>query len=117
MSLTPTISLEDLNTLVLESITRPAVLMQRPESIVDNRERLEAVMRTGLLDTPAEESFDRLTRLAAKLVGVQATFISVVDKGRDFYKSCFGWRSLGRRRGKWKARRFVISHWSRRGLC
>jgi len=52
--------------------------------------RLKAVLHTGLLDTPAEESFDRLTRLAAKLTGVPATFISLVDEGRDFYKSCFG---------------------------
>ena len=43
-----------------------------------------------MLDTPPEESFDRLTRLAAKLIGVPATFISLVDQSRDFYKSCFG---------------------------
>ena len=30
--------------------------------------RLQAVCDTGLLDTPAEESFDRLTRLAARLL-------------------------------------------------
>lgn len=47
-------------------------------------------MQTGLLDTPPEESFDRLTRLAAKLTGVPTTFISLVDQGRDFYKSGFG---------------------------
>ena len=66
--------------------------MQRWEtgSILHKQERLQAVLRTGLLDTPPEESFDRLTRLAAKLVGVPATFLSVVDEGRDFYKSCFG---------------------------
>jgi signal transduction histidine kinase len=44
----------------------------------------------GLLDTPPEESFDRLTKLAAKLIGVPATFISLVDKDRDYYKSYFG---------------------------
>ncbi|HSP45009.1 MAG TPA: GAF domain-containing sensor histidine kinase [Chthoniobacterales bacterium] len=47
-------------------------------------------MHTGLLDTPPEESFDRLTKLAAKLTGVPSTFISLVDESRDFYKSCFG---------------------------
>ena len=55
-----------------------------------DHERLSAVLQTQLLDTPAEESFDRLTRLAAKLVKVPATFISVVDEQRDYYKSCFG---------------------------
>jgi signal transduction histidine kinase len=48
------------------------------------------VARTGLLDTPPEETFDRLTRLAARLLGVPSTFISLVDERRDFYKSCVG---------------------------
>jgi len=61
-----------------------------PQSAVDDRQRLDAVLQTGLLDTPPEESFDRLTRLAAKLIGVPSTFISLVDETRDFYKSCFG---------------------------
>jgi len=60
------------------------------QTSLSNRERVDAVLRTQLLDTPPEESFDRLTRLAAKLVNVPATFISLVDEGRDFYKSCFG---------------------------
>src|SRR4029077_3863893 len=60
------------------------------EAVRQSRERIDAVARTGLLDTPPEESFDRLTRLAAKLVGVPATFISLVDESRDFYKSSFG---------------------------
>lgn len=61
-----------------------------PQSAIADRQRLEAVLQTGLLDTPPEESFDRLTRLAAKLIGVPSTFISLVDRTRDFYKSCFG---------------------------
>src|SRR6476469_1253827 len=61
-----------------------------PQTAVADRQRLEAVLQTGLLDTPPEESFDRLTRLAAKLIGVPSTFISLVDQSRDFYKSCFG---------------------------
>lgn len=61
-----------------------------PQSAVEDKLRLDAILETGLLDTPPEESFDRLTRLAAKLTGVPATFISLVDQNRDFYKSCFG---------------------------
>ena len=52
--------------------------------------RLAAVRDTGLLDTPPEESFDRLTRLAAKLTGAPVTFVSLVDADRDFYKSAYG---------------------------
>lgn len=61
-----------------------------PAQAVEDSQRLNAVLQTGLLDTPPEESFDRLTRLAAKLTGVPTTFISLVEQGRDFYKSCFG---------------------------
>ena len=43
-----------------------------------------------MLDTPPEESFDRLTRLAAKLIDAPATFVSLVDHNRDFYKSAYG---------------------------
>lgn len=57
---------------------------------INSAERLDSLRRTGLLDTPPEECFDRLTRLAAKLIGVQATFISLVDQSRDFYKSSYG---------------------------
>ncbi|HEU0013934.1 MAG TPA: ATP-binding protein [Longimicrobium sp.] len=52
--------------------------------------RLQAVRRTGLLDTPPEDVFDRLTRLAARVVGAPATFMTLVDSDHDFYKSCFG---------------------------
>lgn len=52
--------------------------------------RVQAVRDTGLLDTPPEESFDRLTRLAARLLEVPAAFVSLVDVERDFYKSTFG---------------------------
>lgn len=53
-------------------------------------ERLAALRETGLLDSEVEEVFDRLTRLAVKLLGVPAAFISLVDENRDFYKSSSG---------------------------
>jgi signal transduction histidine kinase len=74
-------------------LTQPdaiTVLSSSVDAAVRNPQRLEALRRTQLLQTPPEESFDRLTRLAAKLVGVPVTFISLVDEGSDFYKSCFG---------------------------
>ena len=52
--------------------------------------RLAAVRESGLLDTPAEPAFDRLTRLAVRLLGVPATFLSLVDEERDFYKAATG---------------------------
>lgn len=52
--------------------------------------RLAAVRATGLLDSPASQGFDRLTRIGARLLGVPATFISLVEDHRDFYLSHCG---------------------------
>lgn len=57
--------------------------------ILDSR-RLAAVLRTELLDTGAEEPFDRLTRLATTLLGAPFAFVTVVDDKRSFWKSCIG---------------------------
>jgi two-component system cell cycle sensor histidine kinase/response regulator CckA len=52
--------------------------------------RLAAVKRTALLDTPPEEAFDRLTRLASRLLGTPVALISLVDQDRQFFKSATG---------------------------
>jgi serine phosphatase RsbU (regulator of sigma subunit) len=52
--------------------------------------RLAAVARTGLLDTPSEEPFDHLTRLAATLLDAPLAFATIVDETRSFWKSSFG---------------------------
>lgn len=62
----------------------------RIQAVLADPRRLAAVRDTGLLDTPTEESFDRLTRLAAKLTGAPVTFVSLLDADRDFYKSTYG---------------------------
>jgi len=61
-----------------------------PSSLQKDPRRLKAVRGLDLLDTPPEEVFDRMTRLAAMIMGVPASFISLVDETRDFYKSQFG---------------------------
>jgi PAS domain S-box-containing protein len=52
--------------------------------------RLEALRRAEVLDTPAEEAFDRLTRLAARALHVPVSLVSLVDADRQFFKSCTG---------------------------
>ncbi|WP_167761183.1 SpoIIE family protein phosphatase [Geodermatophilus sp. DF01_2] len=52
--------------------------------------RLAAVRASGLLDTPREEPFDRLTALAAELLDTPFAFVTVVDDRRSFWKSCLG---------------------------
>jgi len=58
--------------------------------VIGSGRRLAAVRASGLLDSEVEEAFDRLTRLAVRLVKVPAAFVSLVDEHRDFYKSACG---------------------------
>ncbi len=60
------------------------------QTAIGDARRLAAVHATALLDTPPEASFDRLTRLAAGIIGAPATFITLVDSARDFYVSMHG---------------------------
>ena len=52
--------------------------------------RLAALNRTALLDSPAEEAFDRLTRLASRFLRAPIALVSLVDDNRQFFKSCAG---------------------------
>ena len=54
------------------------------------RARLAALHDTALLDSPSEEAFDRLTRLATRLLHVPVALVSLVDADRQFFKSCIG---------------------------
>ena len=68
-----------------------------PPSLVADPDRLEALRETGLLDSPADPLFDRLTALTARLLEVPTALVSLVDLDRQFFKSSFGllepWRS------------------------
>lgn len=52
--------------------------------------RLAALRAVALLDTPTEEAFDRLSRLAARFTRAPVTLVSLVDTDRQFFKSCIG---------------------------
>jgi two-component sensor histidine kinase len=59
--------------------------------IADNeRERMAAVRRYGILDTPPDGAFDRITALAARRFGVPISIISIVDEDRIWFKSRHG---------------------------
>src|SRR5271167_2943681 len=53
-------------------------------------QRLEALRALNLLDTPPEERFDRITRLAARILNVPAAVLVLVDEHRLFFKSRYG---------------------------
>jgi two-component sensor histidine kinase len=54
---------------------------------ISDVDRLLALRATGLLDTPPEESFDRVTRLASRILEAPVALISLVDADRQFFKS------------------------------
>ncbi|MBK1873232.1 PAS domain S-box protein [Marinobacter sp. 1-3A] len=43
-----------------------------------------------MLDTPSEARFDRLTRMAARLIDAPIALISLIDRDRQWFKSCVG---------------------------
>ena len=53
-------------------------------------ERLNALRRYAILDTPAEGVFDRITALVADMLDVPVAVVSLVDTGRIWYKSVHG---------------------------
>ncbi|RKI27266.1 GAF domain-containing protein [Corallococcus sp. AB004] len=63
---------------------------QRCNRRLTDPNRLQAIRDTGLMDTPQEEAFDRLARLAAQLLNVPLTIVSLVDSNRQFFKADFG---------------------------
>ena len=61
--------------------------MQQPPSLPDEKERLAALAALDILDTAADEHFDRLTRLAKQIFGVPIALVSLVDTERQWFKS------------------------------
>ncbi|MDH5511759.1 MAG: sensor domain-containing diguanylate cyclase [Gammaproteobacteria bacterium] len=64
--------------------------MKQPDTPQDEQARLETLRSLNILDTPPEERFDRLTRMAKRLFGVPIALVSLVDENRQWFKSCFG---------------------------
>lgn len=64
--------------------------MKAPNMPRNEELRMEALRFLGILDTPVEERFDRITRLACRLFDVPIALVSVVDAERQWFKSCQG---------------------------
>jgi len=64
--------------------------MQPPGIPDDEADRLIALYRLNLLDTAPEESFDRVTRLAARALHVPFLLVSLIDEHRQWFKSSVG---------------------------
>ena len=57
---------------------------------MDEAERLVALHRLGLLDTPPSAAFDGVTRLAQAALQVPILCVSLIDQNRVWYKSRIG---------------------------
>ena len=64
--------------------------MKKPDFPQDEKLRLKSLRSLNVLDTPAEERFDRLTRLAKRMFNVPIALVSIVDENRQWFKSCIG---------------------------
>ena len=65
----------------------PSAMPPLPE---DEAERLRELDRYGILDTEPEDTFDDLTRLAAFTCGAPIALVSLIDAGRQWFKSRHG---------------------------
>ncbi|MEH6401969.1 MAG: sensor domain-containing diguanylate cyclase [Sneathiella sp.] len=64
--------------------------MIKPHIPEDEDHRLKSLQSLNILDTPPEERFDRLTRLAKRMFNVPIAIMSLIDSERQFFKSKVG---------------------------
>ncbi|MGI8761336.1 MAG: PP2C family protein-serine/threonine phosphatase [Jatrophihabitantaceae bacterium] len=60
------------------------------QTAADEQARLSAVRRYDVLDTPPDGAFERITALAARLLDVPISIVSIVDADRIWFKSHHG---------------------------
>jgi serine phosphatase RsbU (regulator of sigma subunit)/anti-sigma regulatory factor (Ser/Thr protein kinase) len=64
-----------------------------PDALLRDQARLDALHRVNLMGTPASEAFDRLARLAARLMHAPIGLVNFINDERQFFKGCFGYTS------------------------
>ena len=71
-------------------LSEPGEAVKRSLAFARDAERLRAVERTGLLDSGAQESLQRLVRLAVKLTGAPTVAVSLIDADRQYFSAAHG---------------------------
>jgi excisionase family DNA binding protein len=61
-----------------------------PADIIAEPARLAATRASGLLDTPAHASYDRIVRLASQVLDAPIALITLIDADRQWFKARFG---------------------------
>ena len=64
--------------------------MLKPPLPLDETARLMSLHSLRILDTPNEERFDRITRMAKRAFDVEICLVSLVDSNRQWFKSSQG---------------------------
>lgn len=64
--------------------------MKKPDLPETEEARLKTLEEMNVLDTLPEERFDRVTRMAKNLFHVPIALVSLIDKDRQWFKSCDG---------------------------
>lgn len=64
--------------------------MLRDRKLHDEAARLAALVRLDVLDTPAEDSLDKITALVSRVLEIPQAAISMVDEHRMWFKSAQG---------------------------
>jgi len=86
---TPRVVADRFQDVVVDEIVRrrvvdPALLE------ADEAARIAAVRRYNILDTPAEDAFDKVTRITGRLLAAPVALVSVIDVDRVWHKSRVG---------------------------
>ena len=71
-------------------LLRAACRWERVLTSQNEEQRLAILHDLKILDTPPEERFDRITRLAASIFNAPMALISLVDRERQWFKSTYG---------------------------
>ncbi len=65
-------------------------MKQENQLLEREAERIKTLKKYDILDTPPDGSFDRITKLAAKLLDVPIAIVTLVDTDRIWFKSRYG---------------------------
>jgi hypothetical protein len=74
---------------VRDFVSLPAIT-RAPDSELGRADRLSALERARLLDSPPENPFDQLARFTGQLLDVPVVLMSLVDRQRQFFKAQVG---------------------------